>query len=75
VAVTGSGSAAASEGAKPEPPTDRLARDRVVRYFLGLPDGEKAAFLVGLAMATDPKRLPTRVVARLIPETRTTPCP
>jgi len=46
-----------------------------VRYFLDLTDGEKAAFLVGLAMATDPRRLPTRVVARLIPETRTTPHP
>jgi len=54
---------------------DRLARDRVVRYFLGLTDGERAAFLVGLAMATDPKRLQTMVVPRLIPETRTTPHP
>ena len=54
---------------------NRLARDRIVRYFLDLTDGERAAFLVGLAMATDPKRLPTMVVARLIPETRTTPHP
>jgi hypothetical protein len=47
--------------------TNKEALAAVVRYFLGLTDSEKLAYIVGLAMATDPAKLPTTVVARLLP--------
>jgi hypothetical protein len=47
---------------------ERDARDRIVAYFLSLSERERAAYLVGLAMGLEPKRVPTTVIARLIPD-------